>query len=116
METTLKGDGCQGYVTVGELIGCFLVINGIWSKTSSPTRKDIMRIFRYESGIKHYKTMTVGEFIDKLKKYPVNMPVLATWETIFTAFEKKKFRIEKHFNGGKESESCNVLIIDVDQG
>lgn len=56
------------------------------------------------------KTITVGEFIDILRKYPEDLPVLTTWEGVCVAIGKGDFSVD--FN---DYENDNFLFIDADQ-
>lgn len=50
-----------------------------------------------------FGTFTVKELIEHLKKYPENMPIVVTWESISRSID------EDHVYMGKD-----VLIIDAD--
>lgn len=43
-------------------------------------------------------TMTVGEIIDKLKEYDLDMPVFATWEGICVGIKQDLFLSEPFHN------------------
>lgn len=73
-----------------------------------------MKTFRYERGHAHYKTMTVGEMVDYLQRYPSDMPVMATWEGVCCGFEIERSQIEADFHGGLKEDACDVLMFDVD--
>lgn len=73
-----------------------------------------MKTFRYPKGHKACETMTVGELIDLLQKYPADMPVMATWEGVTAHLDthscEKKFISHCH-----PDDACECLVFDVEQ-
>lgn len=61
-------------------------------------------------------TMTVGELIEKLMGFPPDLPVLATWEGIFTAIQPDEISVGKPTEPTDEpgTERDEALIINVD--
>lgn len=57
-------------------------------------------------------TMTVLELMDFLKKFPSEMPVVATWESQVIAIDPLKFNVETKYLSPLIEEA--VLEIDVE--
>lgn len=63
-----------------------------------------------------FSTMTVGELIEVLKQHPLDMPVLATWESVITGFVPEKIEQRRPpADFCREEDACVCLLIDVDQ-
>jgi hypothetical protein len=54
-------------------------------------------------------TMTVDELIMKLQNYPMDMPVIATWETTHNRIDHDSFKVST-----KTDFNQPCLVIDVD--
>jgi hypothetical protein len=77
-----------------------------------------MKTFHFELGHEDFSTLTVGELKAILDKFPDEMPVLATWEGIYTPFRAQRgaevyFEVvtPKHW---LESDNVPCLVFDVD--
>lgn len=73
-----------------------------------------MKKFRYELGHEAGETLTVGELVDKLSEYPSDMPVISTWERVYTFIGNDDFSTE-YFHKGEQEDRELCLIIDADQ-
>ena len=71
-----------------------------------------MKTFRHDKGHIAGSTVTVGEFIEMLKTFPQDMPLLAEWEGCHAFITQEDFRTERTNKGNLEDE-CECLIIDV---
>jgi hypothetical protein len=82
-----------------------------------------MKTFHYPLGHEDFSTLTVAELKEILSKYPDEMPVLATWEGIFTPFCNEHYPNEPEYNSIKvvtpdlwmPQDNIPCLIFDVDQ-
>lgn len=71
-----------------------------------------MKTLCYEDGREWLETMTVADLINELSKYDPELPILPTWESVYTRFHADNFRLvtlEWPVPG------INILEIDVDQ-
>lgn len=60
------------------------------------------------------KTATVEELKAALEKYPSEMPVIATWEGIYSFIDADLFEVGEWYIGSEaDREKC--LVIDVDK-
>ena len=71
-----------------------------------------MKTFRYGKGHVAGSTVTIGEFIDILTKFPKEMPLLAEWEGCHAFITSEDLAVEKTGKGHLEDE-CECLIINV---
>ena len=74
-----------------------------------------MKTYHYKKGHEAKTTLTVSELIEKLKKYPDDMPVIPTWESIHTSINSEEFEVVSGYHCGKPEEAEDILVIDVDQ-
>jgi len=70
-----------------------------------------MVTFKYKNGVTKGQTMTVKELIEKLDEYHKDMPVIFTWEGIYTFVDNDDFKVS--FEQTTESSAEDCLIIDV---
>lgn len=56
------------------------------------------------------ETMTVADLREALNRYPQDMPVFATWESVWASFKTENFRVERY--KGDIGDEC--VVIDVE--
>ena len=73
-----------------------------------------MKTFHYQLGHESGSTMIVEELIAELSKYPKDMPVFGTWESVKGFVTLDGFSVEK-VHKGDVLEECDCLLIDVER-
>lgn len=71
-----------------------------------------MKTFRYPLGHAALSTLTVGELLSLLAKYPHDMPVLAAWEGQLMPLGV--FSEVREHDAGFPADRCQCLILDAE--
>ena len=73
-----------------------------------------MKAFRYKLGHVAGETMTVGELMAELAKFPADMPILYEWEGQHVMAKPDRVATEDDIHWGEKEDACTCLVINAD--